>query len=52
MIWNELNYDIQKIVIDKIVDLLKEENNSLTQDAIIAAVHELQIWSNSPIDNE
>jgi hypothetical protein len=49
MIWNELDYVTQMRVVDRIVDLLKDENDDLMQDGIIAAVHELEIWSNSPI---
>ena len=52
MIWNELDYATQMRVIDKIVDLLKDEDDGLMQDGIIAAVHELEIWSNSPIEGE
>lgn len=48
MLWNELDYHTQMKVIDRIVDLLKEENDDLMQDGIIAAVHELEVWSNSP----
>jgi hypothetical protein len=35
-------------VIDRIVDLLKNEDNGLMQDGIISAIHELEVWSNSP----
>lgn len=48
MIWNELPYHIQSRVIDRIVDLLKDEEDDVMQDGIIAAVHELEVWSNSP----
>ena len=48
MIWNELEYDLQRKVIDRIVDLLKDEESGDMQDGIIAAVHELEIWSNTP----
>lgn len=48
MIWNELEYDLQRKVIDRIVDLLKDEESGEMQDGIIAAVHELEIWSNTP----
>jgi hypothetical protein len=54
MQWNELDYSLQQKVIDRIVDILKDENDSLMQDGIMAAVHELEIWSNTPctIDEE
>lgn len=48
MIWNELDYDLQQKVIDRITDLLKDEEEDEMQDGIIAAVHELEIWSNTP----
>lgn len=48
MIWNELNYILQQKVIDKIVNLLKDEEAGEMQDGIIAAVHELEVWSNTP----
>jgi len=47
MLWNHLDYNLQSKVIDRIVDLLKDEEDSIMQDGIIAAVHELEIWSNS-----
>jgi hypothetical protein len=48
MLWNHLDYSTQVKVIDRIVDLLKDEENDLMQDGIIAAVHELEVWSNTP----
>ncbi len=48
MLWNHLSYDLQSKVIDRIVDLLKDEENDAMVDGIIAAVHELEVWSNSP----
>lgn len=50
MIWNELDYSLQRRVIDRIVDLLKDEEVGEMQDGIIAAVHELEIWSNTPCE--
>lgn len=48
MIWNELPYHLQSKVIDRIVDCLKDEEDDAMQDGLIAAVHELEVWSNSP----
>jgi hypothetical protein len=48
MIWNNLSYSLQCKVIDRIVDLLKDEENDHMIDGIMAAVHELEVWSNSP----
>lgn len=50
MLWNELDYSIQAMVIDKIVNLLKEEDDDLMQDGIMAAVHELELWSNKNLE--
>ena len=55
MLWNHLDYSTQVKVIDRIVDLLKNEEDDLMQDGIIAAIHELEVWSNTPcqvIDEE
>jgi hypothetical protein len=48
MIWNELPYELQQKVINRIVTLLETENNDDMQDGLIAAVHELEVWSNTP----
>lgn len=48
MLWNELEYKEQLKIIDKIVSLLEREEDSSSQDGLMAAVHELELWSNSP----
>jgi hypothetical protein len=48
MLWNHLDYSLQVKVIDRIVDLLRDEDDDLMQDGLIAAVHELEVWSNTP----
>lgn len=48
MLWNELEYKDQMKIIDKIVSLLEKEDDSDTQDGLMAAIHELELWSNSP----
>jgi len=48
MIWNQLNYGLQSKVIDRIIDLLKDEQDDAMVDGIMAAVHELDTCSNSP----
>lgn len=50
MIWNQLPYELQQKVIDKVVTLLETEEDESIQDGLIAAVHELEVWSNSPCD--
>ena len=49
MIWTDLDFTTQEKVIDKIVELLKNEDDDLVQDGLMAAVHELELWSNRPI---
>lgn len=48
MLWNELEYSAQLRVLDKIVSLLEKEEDCLMQDGLMAAVHELETWSNTP----
>lgn len=48
MIWNKLSHDLQQKVIDRIVTLLETEEDSAMQDGLIAAVHELEVKSNTP----
>ena len=43
MQWNELDHNLQAKVIDRIVDLLKDENDADVVDGIMAAVHELEL---------
>jgi hypothetical protein len=50
MIWNELPYELQQKVINRIVTLLEHEDDDLMQDGLIAAVHELEVWSNTPCE--
>ena len=48
MQWNEIDYDNQMKVVDRIADLLDKEKAPMMRAGIIAAIHELEIWSNSP----
>lgn len=48
MIWNELDYELQVKVMDRIVELLENEEDGDMQDGLIAAIHELEVWSNTP----
>lgn len=48
MLWNELDYEVQSRVINRIVDLLRDEEDDSVVDGIMSAVHELEVWSNSP----
>lgn len=50
MLWNNLDYNLQAAVIDRIVDLLKTEEDDAMQDGIMAAVHELELWSNKSLE--
>lgn len=46
MLWNELTWEMQMQVVDKIEEVLLKETNADMQDAIVAAMNELEIWSN------
>jgi hypothetical protein len=46
MQWNELDWDTQMIIVDRISSLLSEDDEMNV--GIIAAISELEIWSNSP----
>ena len=48
MQWNELDYDLQMKVVDRIINLLDKEKDPMMWEGIVAAMHELEIWSNSP----
>lgn len=48
MLWNELTWEMQMQVVDKIEEVLLKETNVEMQDAIVAAMNELEIWSNTP----
>jgi hypothetical protein len=48
MLWSELNYTDQLKIINRILDLCDQENNLANKIGLLAAVNELEIWSNSP----
>ena len=48
MQWNDLSYEVQMKVLDRIGDLIFEEKNEEMQFAIAAAIVELEVWSNTP----
>lgn len=48
MLWNELSYVDQRKIIEKVIVLVEQEDNHELQDGLIAAVHELETWSNFP----
>lgn len=49
MQWNELSYEMQMKVLDRIGDLmLEEDDDEPLQFALAAAIMELEVWSNSP----
>lgn len=49
MQWNELDYETQMKILDRIGDLINQEKDVVIQYGIAAAINELEIWSNSPI---
>jgi hypothetical protein len=50
MLWNELSYDLQLIILEKFSDSLTNEEDEEIIDAVMAAVNELLVWSNSPCE--
>ena len=52
MLWNELDYETQMKIIDRMISLLQNEDDDLMQDGLMAAVHELETWSNSPLQDK
>lgn len=48
MEWNKLDYDFQMEILDKLSKLADKEKDPIVKEGIIAAIHELEIWSNSP----
>jgi hypothetical protein len=47
MLWNQLDYDLQCKVYDRLKESILEETNLDMQRAIIAAISELKHWDNS-----
>jgi hypothetical protein len=52
MLWNQLNYETQMKILDRIGDLIFQEEDEAMQFGIAAAITELELWSNSPIREE
>jgi len=46
MQWNDLTWEMQVQVLDKFEDLLLHQTDIAMQDAMVAAIVELEIWSN------
>lgn len=51
MLWTKLSIELQYKIMNRIADLIKEENDDQMIDGIIAAVHELNCWSNRPCED-
>jgi hypothetical protein len=49
MQWNNIDYDMQMKILDRIGDLILQETDESMQFGIAAAITELEVWSNSPI---
>ena len=48
MLWNEISYEDQTIILDKICELAKQELNYTIRKGLVAAINELDAWSNNP----
>jgi len=48
MQWNDLTWEMQMQVLDKFGDLLLHQTDEKMQNAMVAAIVELEMWSNTP----
>jgi hypothetical protein len=48
--WNHLQYIDQVRVMDKINELIESQTDETMRTALTAALIELEIWSNTPLD--
>lgn len=48
MQWNNLDYEVQVKIMSLIEDLLLEQTDIEIQDGMVAALKELEMWSNTP----
>jgi hypothetical protein len=46
--WNDVDYKTQQKVLGLLEDLLLKQSNFEIQDAMVAAIVELEVWSNRP----
>ena len=49
MLWNDLDYETQLLVMDRFGDMLLAEKDESLQFAMAAALVELETWSNTPV---
>lgn len=50
--WNELNYENQTEVMELIKKLAFEQQSHEVKEALVAALVELNMWSNSPCQED
>ena len=46
--WNDVDYKTQRKILDMFEDLLLKQTEFEIQDAMVAAIVELEVWSNRP----
>lgn len=46
--WNDVDYKTQKKILDMLEELLLKQTEFEIQDAMVAAIVELEVWSNRP----
>lgn len=51
ILWNHLQYIDQVKAMNRISDLIQDETDPLTKIALAAALIELEIWSNGPVES-
>lgn len=48
MNWNNFDYETQRKILDMLEDLLLKQTDFTIQEAMVAAILELEAWSNRP----
>jgi len=50
IMWNHLQYSDQVKAMNLIADLIEQQSDTMMRTALAAAITELEIWSNTPLD--
>ena len=48
ILWNNVDYKTQRKILEMMEDLLLKQSDFEIQDAMVAAIVELETWSNRP----
>lgn len=50
LLWNEIEYETQVKILELIEECLLKQKDIPIQDAMVAAINELELWDNSPCE--